>query len=87
MQNYEATEQAYKNGYEKGYADGKKDSAVHGRWDKYRDDRFIGYDTKGRIQYRYVYSYYCNKCGLPAAKKYDYCPNCGAKMDGGNEDA
>lgn len=59
---------------------------VHGRWDKYEDDKFIGYDANGRIKYRKVYTYYCGRCGRGTAVKTNYCPNCGAKMDGdGNE--
>ena len=29
MKNYEATEMAYKNGYDKGYEDGKNDAVVY----------------------------------------------------------
>ena len=55
---------------------------VHGRWRKYTDDRFNGYDNAGRIRYRKVYSYECSNCGRNVAVKSNYCPNCGAKMDG-----
>ncbi len=70
MDKYTATEQAYKHGYEKGYAAGKRDAVevVHGRWIKVFDDSAGWVDM-------------CGKCkefgdGTP------YCPNCGAKMDG-----
>ena len=55
---------------------------VRGWWDKYEDDKFIGYSADGRIQYRKVYTYYCGRCGRGSAVKTNYCPNCGAKMDG-----
>ena len=55
----------------------------HGWWDKYTDERFNGYDADGRIKYRKVRTYNCNKCGHGSAVKSNYCPNCGAKMDGG----
>ena len=55
---------------------------VHGRWDKYTDERFNGYDANGRIKYRKVRTYYCDKCDHGSAVKANYCPNCGAKMDG-----
>ncbi len=51
---------------------------VHGRWVKKTED--------------YVYYYACSECGEPVLKSQwghdffsDYCPNCGAKMDGGND--
>ena len=73
MKTYEATEQAYKNGYEKGYADGKRDAVevVHGRWIKDGD------------------VVVCSNCGEEHAwdeYRATYCEDCGAKMDGGNED-
>ena len=55
---------------------------VHGRWEKYTDDKFMGYGADGRIRYRKVYSYKCSKCWNYTAVKHKYCPNCGAKMDG-----
>ena len=27
----------------------------------------------------------CTCCGMDTSKDYNYCPNCGAKMDGGEE--
>ena len=57
-------------------------SVVHGHWEKYTDDKFMGYGADGRIRYRKVYSYKCSKCWNYTAVKHNYCPNCGAKMDG-----
>ena len=31
--------------------------------------------------------YYCSFCLMYSPKKYRYCPYCGAKMDGGQDDA
>ncbi len=48
---------------------------VHGRW-----DNLDGYKTR-RV---------CSMCGWDVpeyGKFYSYCPNCGAKMDGGDNDA
>ena len=53
---------------------------VRGWWDKYEDDKFIGYGADGRIQYRKVYTYYCGRCGRGTAVKTNFCPNCGADM-------
>ena len=57
----EATEQAYKNGYEKG----KQDAVKHGRW------------IEGKTLEK------CSICGKKGFPDWHYCPNCGAKMDGG----
>jgi len=47
---------------------------VHGRW--------IPFHSKisGDIQY-------CSACEIGFVAKSDYCPNCGAKMDGGADHA
>ena len=48
---------------------------VHGRWNS-----MDGYKTR----------VVCSECGWDApeyGKFYSFCPNCGAKMDGGNGDA
>ena len=49
---------------------------VHGRWEE-------RYTPNG--EYVAWNGFYCSVCGKKAAKS-NYCPNCGAKMDGGNED-
>ena len=44
---------------------------VHGRWDRVK---FFAHATL----------HHCSICGHAEIKTYNYCPNCGAKMDGGN---
>ena len=41
---------------------------MHGRWEQAR--------------YTEAPLYICSKCGKPEYKQHNYCPNCGAKMDG-----
>ena len=43
---------------------------VHGRWEQAR--------------YTEAPLYICSKCDKPEYKQHNYCPNCGAKMDGGD---
>lgn len=58
------------------------DPVVHGRWEDSTDEMF-GTDV-----------YTCSNCresyvlveGTPKQNLWHYCPNCGAKMDGGGED-
>ena len=57
----------------------------HGRWERYCDDKFMGYGADGKIKYRKVYTYECDNCRHGTAVKTNYCPNCGAKMDGDTE--
>lgn len=46
----------------------------HGRWTEGKKNRFLG--TKG--------NYICSNCqSTTGFVKFNYCPNCGAKMDGG----
>ena len=67
----EATEQAYKNGYEKG----KRDAVKHGRWVQ------IGYDKAlDRITCSCCEDYWNIEDNQ--TQYFNYCPNCGAKMDG-----
>lgn len=47
---------------------------VHGRWMPFRSK------IAGDIQY-------CSACEIGFDAKTDYCPHCGAKMDGGDRDA
>ena len=69
MRSHDATEQAYKNGYKQGYEDGKKDAVevVHGRWVDILSWKF---------------GWKCSECGWMVESRGNYCPNCGAKMDG-----
>ena len=50
---------------------GKLDAVKHGRWLDTRE--FCG-------------DFMCSHCdALYGTNKFNYCPNCGVKMDGGNE--
>ena len=47
---------------------------VHGRWERYI------------VEEEDVHYYTCSVCNYMAIPRYNYCPNCGVKMDGdGNE--
>lgn len=45
----------------------------HGEWEEIRD------------AYRQLEGCMCKKCGRETKAKENYCPNCGAKMDGCDE--
>ena len=66
MNEHDIAEQAYKNGYEQG----KRDAVKHGRWITTAYKPF-------------VYSK-CSLCGhrVTIDGESNYCPNCGARMDG-----
>ena len=72
---------AYKSGYEKGKAEEHRWWSAHcakctdadrpqGEW---IDDDFVG-------QYR------CSECDYYAIDEYDYCPNCGCRMKGADDE-
>ena len=45
---------------------------VHGSWEEV-------YTCGGE----WLYAYSCDQCNTEHSRKSNYCPNCGAKMDGG----
>ena len=57
---------------------------VHGHWVATPVRKL---NSKGTVVY-YCDNHHCSKCGTdrPIVPPYNYCPNCGAKMDGGNEE-
>ena len=83
MKTYEATEQAYKNGYSAGYKAGRRSvGRKSGRWIDKKLDDFRKWELR------------CSECDWVGISNYDaydepydfnYCPNCGAKMEGEEE--
>lgn len=53
-----------------------------GRWIGWHGD----YMTR-KGAYKHFHYYECSECSRCTAVKSDFCPRCGAKMDGGAEDA
>ena len=54
---------------------------VHGRWEKFTHSAFLGYKDGGPIWAdRAVYR--CDHCHFGTIAKHNYCPRCGAIMDG-----
>lgn len=79
MKVHEATEAAYKNGYAKGYEDGKRDAVKHGQW--------IPLEYDGYADGNPVWDLWeCSECQEEHSGDEDtltpYCPNCGADMRG-----
>lgn len=54
---------------------------VHGRWEK-EPSSFWRWTSSGAVAVART-TYRCGFCGRGTAVKSNYCPNCGAKMDGG----
>ena len=52
---------------------------VHGRWDESKEHFYLMNGCKEWI------NFYCSECDAPNNSPTDYCPNCGAKMDGGED--
>ena len=73
MKEHDATEQAYKRGYE----DGKRDAVKRGHWIEKEDplgDTYFDCSVCGES--------FCFIEGEPYENSYLFCPNCGADMRG-----
>lgn len=58
---------------------------VHARWER-EPASYWRRTPSGAVAVMRT-TYRCSLCGRGTAVKSNYCPNCGAKMDGGNSDA
>lgn len=55
---------------------------VHGRWER-EPASYWRWTPSGAVAVTRT-TYRCGLCGRGTAVKSNYCPNCGAKMDGGD---
>ena len=56
---------------------------AHGRWKAYSVPHWTKrYDDNGDPEYKYYDEYVCSACGRRTVIKENFCPKCGAKMDG-----
>jgi hypothetical protein len=58
---------------------------VRGVWEK-EPSSYWRWTSSGAVAVTRT-TYRCGLCGRGTAVKSNYCPNCGAKMDGGDSDA
>lgn len=54
----------------------------HGEWKGNTYSKFYGLDSVSNPIYRDGVLYYCSECSRKSIIRTNYCPNCGAKMDG-----
>ena len=60
---------------------------VHGYWEGYSHSKFYGMDEFHEPIYRDGVIYYCSECRRCSIIKMRFCPDCGARMDGGEDRA
>ena len=57
---------------------------VHGHWKEYSHSALVRWkDGEPVFADRSVFR--CSRCDFGTIAKHNYCPSCGAKMDGGND--
>jgi hypothetical protein len=56
---------------------------VHGWWESV-DSSYWRWTSSGAVSVSHI-TYRCGRCGRGTVVKTSYCPNCGAKMDGGEK--
>ena len=54
----------------------------HGRWEKSYLEEYCGTDENHKAVFRNIPCVKCDKCGEKRRSEEKFCPNCGAKMDG-----
>lgn len=62
------------------------DPVRHGHWKRFTCSRLYGCDADGEPVYRDGSIYYCSRCDRRSIIKEKFCAECGAKMDGGDEE-
>lgn len=59
---------------------------VHGEWIGYETSSYNGNDEYGEPRWIPKKFFRCSICRKGTAVRHNFCPNCGAKMDGWNDD-
>lgn len=59
---------------------------VHGEWIGYETSSYNGNDEYGEPRWIPKKFFRCSVCRKGTAVRHNFCPNCGAKMNGGNDD-
>ena len=59
---------------------------VHGEWIGYETSSYNGNDEYEEPRWIPKKFFRCSICRKGTAVRHNFCPNCGAKMDGGNDD-
>ena len=84
----DATDTVYGCMFAESVEEAKSFDKIHAKWLSYTGTHYTGKENEyGDPEYKEHIFYECSNCRRKTVVREHFCPNCGAKMSGGDNDA